>query len=92
MKILLLAGLVVLISGCASWNLHTACFNVTGNNLVTPYGPASGNARFCTETCIGTGCPKADTAAVEALTNAMLTAETKPLATVPMTSTITQVK
>lgn len=84
--------LILTLCGCSTWNLHTACFDVNGNNLSTPYGPASGNARFCTETCIGSGCPKPTTDAIEALTNEEMASEKKSIGTIPMIATITPTK
>lgn len=88
---ILFIPILLLFVGCASWNLHTACFDVNGTNLVTPYGPASGNLRICTETCLG-ACPKADTGSVEELTNAEIQVDKKSIGTIPVLASITPTK
>ncbi len=90
MKILSLIAVLVL-SGCASYNQHAACFNVTGTNMATPYGPASGNVRLCTVTCIG-ACPKADTDSIIALTNTEITSSQNSIGSIPVVATITPSK
>ena len=82
---------VLLLTGCASYNQHAACFNVNGNNLSTQYGPASGTARFCTVTCIGS-CTKADAKDIMALTNTEIVSSQNSLGSIPVIATITPSK
>lgn len=82
---------IILLCGCASWNLHTACFDVNGTNLSTPYGPASGNLRICSETCVGT-CPKAEMSSIEQLTNAEIQVDKKSIGSIPVMASITPTK
>ena len=84
--------LLLCLTGCASYNQHAACFNVSGVNLSTPYGPASGNARFCTVTCLGVGCPKADTQDIIGLTNTEITSSANAMGSIPVVATITPSK
>jgi hypothetical protein len=91
MRLLPLFLSLLLFSGCASYNQHAACFNVAGTNLTTPYGPASGNVRFCTVTCLGS-CPKPDAKDIMDLTNTEITSSQNSLGSIPVVATITPSK
>lgn len=50
--------LIVCLCGCAGYRISHFNGYVFGNNLTTPYGPATINGVYDSTTCLGFGCPK----------------------------------
>lgn len=64
MKEILILTLIILASGCAGYKIMIGHGDVDGNNLITPYGPASGHVVYDGITCIevfGGKCPITNT-------------------------------
>ena len=94
MKNYLLLCIVLLLSGCASFNQKAICVHVTANNSALPiYGVAGiGDADICYISCLG-NCPKpANNNDIIELEKAYVTANgNKIKVTIPMTAELTPV-
>ena len=57
MKNLIPIILMFLFGGCIGYRISHVTGNISGTNITTPYGPATGNLQYDATTCLG-NCPK----------------------------------
>lgn len=57
MKNILFICVICALGGCVGYRISHVTGTISGTNIQTPYGPATGNLQYDATTCLGT-CPK----------------------------------